>query len=30
MTMDGKLDEALSDAFVVPWEPRALDVDQAG
>jgi regulator of nucleoside diphosphate kinase len=36
MTQDEKLDEALkqtfpaSDAFVVPWEPRALDVDQEG
>jgi hypothetical protein len=34
-TPDKKLDEALkqtllaSDAFVVPWEPRALDVGQA-
>jgi hypothetical protein len=35
MTLDEKLDEALkqtfpaSDAFVVAWEPRALDVGQA-
>lgn len=34
-TPEEKLDEALkltfpaSDAFVVPWEPRALDVRQA-
>ena len=29
-TLGEKRGEALSDAFVVPWEPRALDVDQAG
>lgn len=28
MTLGEKRNEALSDAFVVPWEPRALDVDQ--
>jgi regulator of nucleoside diphosphate kinase len=30
MTRDEKPDEESSDAFVVPWEPRALDADQAG
>ena len=34
MTLDERLDEALkqtfpaSDSFVVPWDPRALDVDE--
>ena len=36
MTVEDKLDEALketfpaSDAFVVPWDPRALDRGQHG